>query len=38
MFIGRAYRDEPYIAELAKRIKEFRADLDALVARIRAYQ
>ena len=36
-FIKRAYRDEAYIKNLASEVERFRADLDALVTRIKAY-
>lgn len=35
-FIKRAHRDEPYIAELAKQVAAFNAELDEVVERIRA--
>jgi hypothetical protein len=35
--IVRAYRDEPYIAQLAKAIDAFNEELDSLVASIRSY-
>lgn len=36
-FIKRAHRDESYIAEIEQSVREFRAELDDTVARIRAY-
>lgn len=37
VFIKRAYRDEPYIAEMSSAIDKFNLELSALVARIRNY-
>lgn len=37
VFIKRAYRDEPYIAEMAKAVDTFNSDLAALVERVRGY-
>jgi len=37
VFIKRAYRDEPYIADMAKAVDAFNNDLSALVDRIRSY-
>lgn len=36
-FIKRAYRDEPYIAEMSKAIDTFNDELAAMVERVRAY-
>ena len=36
-FIKRAYRDEIYIAKLARAVDDFNDELDALVEKIRAY-
>lgn len=38
VFIKRAYRDETYIATLAKSVDTFNEELAALVARVRSYQ
>ena len=37
VFIKRAYRDEPYIAEMAKAVDQFNDELAAMVERVRAY-
>jgi hypothetical protein len=37
-FIRRAQRDEPYIDKLARAVDEFNAELDAVVAQVRAYR
>lgn len=37
VFIKRAYRDEPYIAEMSKAVDQFNDELSALVERVRAY-
>ena len=37
LFTHRAQRDEEYIAELAKAVDAFNAELDAIVERVRAY-
>lgn len=37
VFITRATRDEEYIATLASAVDEFNAELDSIVARVRAY-
>lgn len=37
VFIKRAYRDEPYIAEMSKAVDQFNDELAALVERVRAY-
>ena len=37
LFTKRAHRDEPYIADLAAAVDQFNEDLDALVAKVRAY-
>lgn len=37
VFITRATRDEDYIATLAAAVDEFNAELDSIVARVRAY-
>jgi hypothetical protein len=38
VFIKRAYRDETYIAMMAKAVETFNEELAALVARVRSYQ
>jgi len=38
LFVTRVYRDEAYIAQLAKAVDAFLEELDALVASIRTYQ
>ena len=35
--VKRAFRDEPYIAELRTAVSEFNAELAEIVAKIRAY-
>lgn len=37
VFIKRAYRDEPYIAEMSKAVDQFNDELAAMVERVRAY-
>lgn len=37
VFIKRAYRDEPYIAEMSKAIDQFNDELAAMVERVRSY-
>ncbi|MDB6035968.1 MAG: hypothetical protein JWM16_6306 [Verrucomicrobiales bacterium] len=37
-FIHRVYRDEPYIATLAKAVDAFNEELDSIVASIRTYE
>ncbi len=37
LFVKRAYRDEIYIAKLAKAVDEFNEELDVLVAKVRSY-
>ncbi len=37
LFVTRATRDEEYIATLANAVDEFNAELDSIVARVRAY-
>lgn len=37
VFIRRAYRDEPYIAEISTAIRQFNDELAAMVERVRAY-
>jgi hypothetical protein len=37
LFVTRVYRDEKYIADLAKAVDQFNEELAALVARIRSY-
>lgn len=38
VFIKRAYRDEPYIATMAKAVETFNEELAAMVERVRSYQ
>lgn len=37
LFVKRAYRDEPYIAQLASAVDQFNDELQAIVAKVRAY-
>ncbi len=38
LFVKRSYRDEPYIAELARAVSLFNAEVDMVVDKIRAFE